>query len=156
MADLDRSAVATAPGTPTRERSFRHQIEQGVSITGRIHFPGDARIDGQLKGEIRADQLLLVGETAELQANVTARHMVLAGTMRGDIVQSGTVELERTARLLGNIEARNLIVHGGAFFDGRASIGKPPAKTTSPKAQKPEATTGPPEKQRASRKRANG
>lgn len=131
MPDLERSAVAQEPGAPSRERPFRHQIEAGVSISGRIHFPGDARIDGQLKGEVRADRLLLVGKTAELEATVSAQHMILAGTMRGDILRSGTVELRETARLLGNIEAKNLVVHDGAFFDGRASIGKPAAQHRS-------------------------
>jgi len=121
---MERSAVGADPGIPSREPRFRHQIEPGVSISGRIHFPGDARIDGSLKGEIRAEKLLLIGDAAELQATVSAGHLVLCGTMRGDVVRSGTVELEPTAHLVGNIEARTLVVHPGAFFDGRATIGK--------------------------------
>lgn len=129
MVDLERSAVGAAPGEPAGEKRFRHQIEAGVSISGRIHFPGDARIDGQLKGEIRADRLLWVGEEAELEATVSAQHMVLAGTLRGDVIRSGTVELEPTARLWGNVEAKNLVVRAGACFDGRATIGKSAAAT---------------------------
>ena len=144
MADLERSAVAAEPGAAPREKRFRHQIEAGVSISGRIHFPGDARIDGSLQGEIRAEKLLLIGETAELEATISAQHMVLAGTMRGDVIRSGTVELEATARLLGNIQANNLVVHAGAFFDGKASIGKPATETkqVKPRDQRaPTATT---------------
>ena len=153
MPDLERSAVAAEPGAPSREKRFRHQIEAGVSISGRIHFPGDARIDGQLKGEIRADKLLLVGQAAELEATVSAQHMVLAGTMRGDVIRSGTVELEPTARLLGNIEAKNLVVHAGAFFDGRASIGKPQGEQPAgSKPAKPATTGQAPER---ARRRAN-
>ena len=124
MSDPERT---TTPGAPERERRFQHRIEAGVSISGRIHFPGDARIDGHLKGEVRADELLFIDVAAELDATVSARHMVLAGTMRGDVIRSGTVELESTARLVGNVEARNLVVRAGAFFDGQATIGKPPA-----------------------------
>ena len=150
MPDLERSAVAADPGTPSRERRFRHQIEAGVSISGRIHFPGDARIDGKLKGEIRADKLLLIGEAAELESTVSAQHMVLAGTMHGDVIRSGTVELEATARLIGNIEATNLVVHAGAFFDGRASIGKSTASSKpAEKRDRPERPSG------AARLRAN-
>ncbi|MDG2303561.1 MAG: polymer-forming cytoskeletal protein [Candidatus Binatia bacterium] len=151
MPDLERTAVAAAPGKPNREQRFRHQIEAGVSISGRIHFPGDARIDGKLKGEVRAEKLLLIGEKAELHATVSAQHMVLAGTMRGDVIRSGTVELEATARLLGNIEAKNLVVHAGAFFDGRAAIGKPApsAKSATPGQAARERTT-------PAQRRANG
>lgn len=147
---MERSAAGADPGTESRERRFRHQIEAGVSISGRIHFPGDARIDGRLKGEIRADRLLLVGGEAELEATVSAQHMVLAGTMHGDIIRSGTIELEPTARLVGNIEAKNLIVQAGAFFDGRATIGKP---TEGKQRQAPPESTD--QEHGTSRRRAN-
>ena len=102
---------------------FRHEIQEGVSITGRIHFPHNARVDGRLKGEIRADELLLVGPTAEIEATVCARKMVLAGRLIGDVVRSGRVELEAGADVRGDIQARYLVVQSGASFEGSARIG---------------------------------
>ncbi len=145
MPDLERPWGSADEDGPPR---FRHQIEAGVSISGRIHFPGAARIDGNLKGEIRADGLLIVGASAEVEATVTARRMVLAGTMRGDVVGSGTIELESTARLTGNVEASTLVVHDGAFFDGRATIGAPSRRREPNAPGSPGAAAG--------RRRANG
>ena len=123
MPDSDVSAVGADPGTPGREQRFRHQIEAGVSISGRIHFPGAARIDGELRGEVRADSLLVLGEAAKVEGTVSAHHMRVEGTLVGNIVDSDNVELQPTAKVLGDIQARHLVVHAGARFDGAARIG---------------------------------
>ena len=102
---------------------FRHEIESDVSISGRIHFPDDARIDGQLRGEIRADALLVIGETARLEATVSARVLLVYGNLQGDVLRSGSVELHPSSHVAGDIEATSLVVHEGASFDGFAWVG---------------------------------
>lgn len=108
---------------------FKHEIAPDVAISGRISFPGNARIDGRLTGEVRADALLVVGPTALLRADVRAHNLVLFGTIEGQVRQSDSVELKPGSRLIGGLEATRVIVHAGAIFEGRCSIGKrPPAE----------------------------
>ncbi len=109
---------------------FKHEIAADVAISGRITFPGNARIDGRLTGEVRADALLVVGPTALLRADVRAQSLVLFGTIEGSVCQSDVVELKPGSRLIGGLEASRVTVHAGAVFEGRCSIGKrPPAST---------------------------
>jgi cytoskeletal protein CcmA (bactofilin family) len=112
---------------------FKHEIAADVAISGRITFPGNARIDGRLTGEVRADALLVVGPTALLRADVRAHNLVLFGTIEGSVCQSDSVELKPGSKLIGGLEATRVVVHDGAVFEGRCSIGKrPPATAARP------------------------
>jgi cytoskeletal protein CcmA (bactofilin family) len=103
---------------------FTHQLAADVTISGRLTFPSNARIDGRLSGEVKAQALLVVGPTATLQANVSAEKLVVFGTLRGNVWQSGTVELRSGAALIGNVEARKFVVQEGAKFEGRCTMGQ--------------------------------
>lgn len=111
---------------------FKHEIAADVAISGRITFPGNARIDGRLTGEVRADALLVVGPTALLRADVRAHNLVLFGTIEGSVCQSDSVELKPGSKLIGGLEATRVVVHDGAVFEGRCSIGKRPPATAAP------------------------
>lgn len=102
---------------------FKHEIATDVAITGRINFPGDARIDGRLRGEVRADALLVIGETGVLHADVRAERLVVRGAMHGNVLRAHLVEVEPGARLIGNVEADGLVVRPGALLEGRCRIG---------------------------------
>jgi cytoskeletal protein CcmA (bactofilin family) len=130
-ADREPSPAASGDGG---ER-FKHEIAADVAISGRITFPGNARIDGRLTGEVRAEALLVVGPQALLRADVRAQNLVLFGTIEGQVCQSDSVELKPGSRLIGGLEAQRVIVHAGAVFEGRCSIGKrPPATAAVPAA----------------------
>ena len=160
MADLP-----PAPFSADDARQFRHCIEAGVSIAGRIHFPGDASIDGKLQGEVHADRLLVISEGAMVEADVRARRLVVSGTLRGDIRQSGTVEIRRTAKMFGRIEATNLVVESGAIFDGVVAVTPSQGVTDAPRETREMATDAPEETRETAdatpdpgvaRRRANG
>lgn len=98
---------------------FRHEIASDVVLSGRIHFPADARVDGRLKGEVHADQLLLIGPKAEVNARIRAQALVIKGTLTGDVIESGEVRIAGSGRVFGSIQARSLTVEAGARFEGR-------------------------------------
>lgn len=153
MADLP-----PAPFSSNEARRFRHCIEAGVSIAGKIHFPGDARIDGRLQGEVHADHLLVISGGAMVEADVRARRLVVAGTLRGDIRESGIVEIQRTAKMFGRIEASRLVVEPGATFDGVVMVA-PPQGTAEPvpgEQKSAQEKPVPPADARVAPRRANG
>lgn len=101
------------------EPQFRHEISSDVVLSGRIHFPADARVDGRLKGEVHADQLLLIGQAAEVNARIRAQKLLIEGTLTGDVIESGEVRIAATGSVFGSIQARCLTVEAGARFEGR-------------------------------------
>ena len=121
-------SVAAGPdGKPAaaglESAGFKHEIASDLAISGKIHFPGDARIDGRLRGEVRADALLVIGESGILHANVRADRLVLLGTLHGNVYRIRRVELHPGARLNGNVDADVLVVHPGAVVEGRCTVG---------------------------------
>ena len=105
--------------------TFKHEIAADMSISGRIDFPGNARIDGRLKGEIRAHALLFVSESGLVNATVRARELVVRGSIEGDVRQAHRVEILPGGRVIGGVEAELLVVHPGAALQGRCAIGAP-------------------------------
>ncbi|MBL9110065.1 MAG: polymer-forming cytoskeletal protein, partial [Myxococcales bacterium] len=46
-------------------------LGRGTHFDGKLRFDGVVRIDGSFTGEIRSEDTLIVGEGAEIRANVT-------------------------------------------------------------------------------------
>ena len=127
-----------------REPQFRHEIASDVVLSGRIHFPADARVDGRLKGEVHADQLLLIGPTAEVNARIRARDLIIQGTLTGDVIESGEVRVSSTGKVFGSIQARCLSIDDGARFEGRVrSQAAPRTELLSEEASQAEAKAEP-------------
>ncbi len=116
------AVIAGMLGDP---RAFKHRIAADASISGRIHFPGNARVDGRLKGEIRADAVLVVGEKALLEADVRADRLLLQGTVHGGVTCPGFAEFAPGSVVVGDVVAATLLVRQGARIDGRCRVGLP-------------------------------
>ncbi|MBU6282691.1 polymer-forming cytoskeletal protein [bacterium] len=116
---------AQVAGLAEDPKGFKHRISADATISGRIHFPGNARVDGKLKGEIRADALLVVGERAMLEADVRAERLLLRGTVRGSVVCPGFAEFAPGSVVVGDVVASTLLVRPGARIEGACRVGLP-------------------------------
>lgn len=105
---------------------------------GTLHSEGGLRIDGKFEGEIHHRGDIFLGETSTVVANIKARHVTVAGEVRGNIHADGRLELVNTARVYGDVSMVNLIVAEGAVFQGRSEMKK---EEESPSGKKPKAGT---------------
>ena len=80
-------------------------IGEGSIFEGRFYISGSLRVDGKFEGDIRTDEALVVGETGKVKTNISAREVILAGTLIGDIDAKDEVRLTETGRMLGDITA---------------------------------------------------
>jgi cytoskeletal protein CcmA (bactofilin family) len=51
------------PADPAREPSLQATLGKGSRVEGKLRFDGSVRIDGQVDGEIEAQDTVIVGET---------------------------------------------------------------------------------------------
>lgn len=96
-------------------------LDRGTRISGKLHFEGPARIDGEVEGEIQGKNIT-IGESATVTAQITADSVVVCGKVKGEISASQRIEIRSTARVHGNITAPKLMIHEGAIFDGQCAM----------------------------------
>ena len=99
-------------------------IAQGVKVEGDFTSQGDVIIDGEVSGTIHTNAGLRVGETAVIQADVTAQSAVVAGTVRGNLHVEERLELLETSRIDGDVSVKVLSVAAGAQINGRITMGE--------------------------------
>jgi cytoskeletal protein CcmA (bactofilin family) len=80
------------------------------------------RIDGKFSGEIVTEDVLVVGESAEVTATIRVGSLILNGLLRGNVHAKKAVELHAPARLYGDIETPQLVIHSGVIFEGHCKM----------------------------------
>lgn len=96
---------------------------KGSQITGKLSFDGAVRIEGQVDGEISAQESVVIGEAAVVKAKLTADSIVITGKVTGDITARRRVEIRAPGKLYGNITTPSLVIHDGVVFEGHCSMG---------------------------------
>ncbi len=95
-------------------------------IEGDVVFSGGLRIDGQVRGHViasseseSANSTLVVSESARIQGEIRAAHVVVNGIVEGPIYVSEFLELQPKARVTGDVHYKSIEIHLGATLDGR-------------------------------------
>ena len=98
-------------------------LDEGTSFSGEVTFHDTLRIDGKFEGAVRSGNTLVVGESADVNAEVDVAVVSVSGRIRGNVRASERVELHPTARAECSLDCKVLIVHEGALFDGQCAMG---------------------------------
>jgi cytoskeletal protein CcmA (bactofilin family) len=121
-------------------------LGRGTHFEGKLHFEGRVRIDGTFKGEIQSDDTLIVGDGAEVHAEIdVATIIVRGGAVHGNVRAKTSIEIHAPGKLHGNIQSPSVFIDRGVEFQGSCRMdaveGKPTTKGAAP-VQAP-ATAGP-------------
>jgi cytoskeletal protein CcmA (bactofilin family) len=98
-------------------------LGKGSRVSGKLNFDGTVRVDGQVEGEISAQDTLIVGERAVVTAQINGNTVVIRGKVTGDINARKRVEIRAPGKLFGNIVTPSLVIHEGVIFEGHCSMG---------------------------------
>ena len=108
-------------------------IGAGTVIAGDVTFVGGLRVDGEIKGNVRAtgDQpgTLVISEHARIEGEVEVSHLVINGAVIGPVRSTEFLELQAKARVTGDVEYNTIEMHLGAVVQGRLIHQGVPAKT---------------------------
>jgi cytoskeletal protein CcmA (bactofilin family) len=97
-------------------------LGRGSEFEGKLSFEGQVRIDGRFSGQISTKDTLVVGEGARVNAEISAGHVVVNGTVEGNIKATSMVELHPPARVKGSIETPALSIDKGVIFEGTSKM----------------------------------
>jgi cytoskeletal protein CcmA (bactofilin family) len=98
-------------------------LGKGSQVTGKVVLAGTGRIEGKVEGEIAAQETLVIGESAVVNAQVSGDTIVIHGKVTGDVTARQKLELRMGCKVSGNISAPRLVVEEGATFEGQCSMG---------------------------------
>jgi cytoskeletal protein CcmA (bactofilin family) len=96
----------------------------GSQFEGKLVFDEIVRLDGHFRGEITSRDTLIVGKTAELQAEVSVGTLIISGRLKGNIKAASRVELRAPAVIEGTIDTPVLVIEEGVVFNGSLTMKK--------------------------------
>ena len=118
-----QAAALASSSAPASARDVQAHLGQGSRVEGKLTFEGSVRIDGQVEGEISAQEMVVLGETADVSAQIIANVIVVQGRVTGDLNARKRVELKAPASVAGNISTPSLVIHEGVVFEGHCAMG---------------------------------
>ncbi|MGH8683157.1 MAG: bactofilin family protein [Burkholderiales bacterium] len=108
---------------PKAQNRIDSLIGAGTRIEGNVIFAGGLRVDGEVKGDIRAGEgeagTLVVSEQARVEGEIHVAHLVVNGTVVGPIHATELLELQPRSRVSGDVHYIALEMHLGAIVEGR-------------------------------------
>ncbi len=99
-------------------------IATGMIVTGDVVTDGIVRIEGEVRGTVRAGRAVLLGPNGRVDGDIVTEEAVVGGTVAGTIVASGRLELQSTCAVFGELISRptHLKVEEGAQFAGEVKL----------------------------------
>jgi cytoskeletal protein CcmA (bactofilin family) len=116
-------------------------IGAGAKLEGTVVSAGSLRVDGQVKGQINADGDVLLAPHSQVDADIKAHNVSVAGRFKGSLQAKGRAELNRGGRVEGTITSKTLVVEEGGIFQGQSIMDQqagpkaPAGPAHAPKAQ---------------------
>src|ERR1700685_3867734 len=99
-------------------------IEINAQMEGVLTFadPVNLKIHGRYTGKLDTRGTLTIGSTAQVEANIVGENVILAGTVKGNIIAKRMLVLMPSAVLHGDISTPKLNIVEGAIFQGRCHM----------------------------------
>lgn len=98
-------------------------IGTGTRVEGNVIFSGGLRVDGNVRGNIIAEEdkpgTLVVSEQAHVEGEIRVPHVVINGMVNGPVNSTEYVELQAKANVTGDVYYNTLEMQLGAVVQGR-------------------------------------
>ena len=129
------------PGTPappaTPPDPMISVIAVGMTLNGDSQTTGSLRIDGTIRGNVRAGKSVMIGKYGLVTGNIYAPDAVIAGTVLGAIHAESHLELQATSRITGEVQAQRMRVEEGAALEGQIALGESRLKSAPKRSHVP-------------------
>lgn len=111
-------------------------VGAGARLEGNVVSAGNLRIDGQVKGQINAEGDVALSPQSQVEADIRAQNVSIAGRFKGSVVVKGKAHVGRGGRIDGNITSKTLVIEEGGVFHGQSIMdGSSTAETARPQGQ---------------------
>ena len=126
-------------------------IAPGTKIVGDCETDGTIRVEGVVKGSVRAGKAVVIGKQGLVAGDIETQDALIAGRVEGSVKAASRLELQATCQIDGEIHTHRMQLEEGAVLNGTVHMGSDAGKssrstaTTSasqPASQQPAAAAG--------------
>lgn len=108
------------PRRPTGH--FDTLVSSRTRVDGDVQFSGGLHVDGHIHGKVVAeegsDAVLRISQIGEVAGDIVAPHVIINGTVHGDVYASAHLELAEKASINGNVYYNLIEMAMGASVNG--------------------------------------
>jgi cytoskeletal protein CcmA (bactofilin family) len=101
---------------------IKSRVLADMEVSGSLKFTGGVLFEGKFTGGLIEGDSLVVGETAEIRADIIVGNLTIFGRVDGDVDVSEKCQLRPTAHLYGNLKTQRIAMDEGATFAGGMTI----------------------------------
>lgn len=110
------------PRDKSGDFSINTIIGPNTDLNGDLRTGGFTRIDGYIRGNVRAKGRVVIGELARVKGNVSGTNITIGGVVCGNVIADGHFIILSTAVVIGDIVARRIQADEGSFINGKVVV----------------------------------
>jgi cytoskeletal protein CcmA (bactofilin family) len=99
-----------------------NRIVEGTIIKGDIDSKADFRLDGELIGNFRSTEKLVIGPAGSITGDINCENADIEGKFKGNIEVAGILNVKATASIHGEVSVGKLSVEPGADFSATCAM----------------------------------
>ncbi len=93
-------------------------LGEDTEFNGLLSFEGTVRIDGKFEGEVATNDNLIIGEHAQVKAEINVGTMMVQGKVEGNVTAANKLHITNKGQVFGNISTPSLHIEEGAILEG--------------------------------------
>lgn len=97
-------------------------IAEGCTIEGSLSGENDFLLSGTVKGDSDLNGIVTITPAGHWSGTLRAAHVIISGSVNGDVIASGRIEIAATAKIKGTVTGDMIAVAEGAVIDGDMKI----------------------------------
>ncbi|MBU1121109.1 MAG: polymer-forming cytoskeletal protein [Candidatus Omnitrophota bacterium] len=107
-----------------KKRGEEQILDVNASMQGNMVFsdPVNLRINGKFEGMLNTKGNLIIGEQAQVNAEIIGENIMVAGKVRGKIKATKMLAFNATAEVFADVETPKIAIEEGAVFNGKCKM----------------------------------
>jgi len=113
----------SSPDDRRRPEAGLSIVGAGMTITGDVETDGVIKVEGTVKGSVRATQQILLAPGGLVEGDLETREAVIGGEVRGTVRAEERVEVQATSIIQGDIVTARIAILEGGQVNGEIRMG---------------------------------
>ncbi|MFP4686728.1 MAG: polymer-forming cytoskeletal protein [bacterium] len=97
-------------------------ISAGTKLNGVLDTDESIRIDGSYDGTINCRETLIIGPSADIEADIITDVAIIGGKVSGNITAHSKIEIRNSGEIFGDLTAPVLQIERGVILEGSCTI----------------------------------